>query len=506
MFDLLVKPKFYSKCKSAIKMIKMRLETIKKKRNAVEKYLKNDIADLLMNCLDDNAYNRVEGLLMEQKRTSCYNFIEQFCDCIADYISFMQKQRECPEECREAVPSLIYAAARFADLPELFDLRTIFTEKYGNSLDLYLNQEFVQKLKVEPPTKEMKIQLMHNIAQEFSIEWDSKALEQSLFKPPLVEQNKAQQKSSYAAAAADKHNSYTSKKDTFEKSNNQNYKNGLSNVHENMRPKGNKTNFTSHGGMEYTDDKLKLNSSSEGEVTDQDIPKSSSLDGSVSEDGIENRKPFFYRFIPPPYVRPSLGKEKSITEEPMAPSDNTNVKNNNWNDSLGGSKPGPLKPQSCRKGLKGFGKDGAANISLKSKQTEEGDKRDEEEKKMDELLMHYSKKKSPYEWLSKWKTAFRAPPKIQESDNTSKGLAPPPRRQDSDNTSKGPGLQSTKSCPSALPAGIANFSKEAMSSIERAGRHTRASSYQPHMLAGHVHPKLPEYDDLASNLAALRRQ
>ncbi|XP_039017595.1 uncharacterized protein LOC120148587 [Hibiscus syriacus] len=184
MFDLLIKPKFYTKCKSAIKVIKMRLETIEKKRNAVEKYLKNDVADLLMNGLDYNAYSGAERLLMEQKRTACYDLIEQFCDSISKHISVMQMHSECPEECREAVPSLINAAARFADLPELRDLRTIFTEKYGNSLEAYLNQEFVLKLKVEPPTKEMKLKLMHDIAQEFSIEWDSKALEQKLFKPP----------------------------------------------------------------------------------------------------------------------------------------------------------------------------------------------------------------------------------------------------------------------------------------------------------------------------------
>ena len=40
-------------------MNKVRLETIKKKRNAVEKYLKNDIAELLRNGLDYNAYGRV---------------------------------------------------------------------------------------------------------------------------------------------------------------------------------------------------------------------------------------------------------------------------------------------------------------------------------------------------------------------------------------------------------------------------------------------------------------
>ncbi|KAH1066487.1 hypothetical protein J1N35_031474 [Gossypium stocksii] len=487
MFDLLLKPKFYTKCKSAIKMIKLRLETIKKKRNAVEKYLKNDVADLLKNGLDENAYGRASGLLMEQKRTACYDFIEQFCECISKNLSVMEKQSECPEECREAVPSLIYAAARFADLPELRDLRTIFTEKYGNSQDSYLNQEFVQKLKAEPPTKDTKLQLMHDIAQEFSFEWDSKALEQKLFKPPPLEQNNADD---------DRYNLYRSKNNTFEKSNNED-ENGLSNLHRYRRQKGNEADLTSRGRMEDTHDKFKQNSSSEDEVADQDIPKGSSAsDESVSEDGIENRKPFYYRFIPPPYVRPALGKEKSITEDPKAPNDNPENENNNkWNEPVGESKPEPrsvwrrpLRPPPGSKGLSGFGNNVAANMSRTSTQMEGSDKRDEEEKRMDELLVHYSKKKSPFEWVSRWKTAI---------------LAPPPGKQESEGTSKALGLRSTKSNPISLPGRVASFSKETTSTSERAGRHTRAASDG---FAGHVHPKLPDYDDLATRLAALRRQ
>lgn len=47
----------------------------------------------------------------------------------------------CPEECREAVSSLMFAAARFSDLPELRDLRQIFQDRYGNSLECYVNQK-----------------------------------------------------------------------------------------------------------------------------------------------------------------------------------------------------------------------------------------------------------------------------------------------------------------------------------------------------------------------------
>ncbi|KAL2558539.1 DNA damage-binding protein 1 [Forsythia ovata] len=41
------------------KMTKTRIEIIRKKRNAMQKYLRNDIADLLQNGLDINAYGRV---------------------------------------------------------------------------------------------------------------------------------------------------------------------------------------------------------------------------------------------------------------------------------------------------------------------------------------------------------------------------------------------------------------------------------------------------------------
>lgn len=48
--------------------------------------------------------------------------------------------------------------------------------------------QFVDMLKPKSITEEMKLQLMHDIAQEFSIEWNSKSLEQKLFKPPPPQQ------------------------------------------------------------------------------------------------------------------------------------------------------------------------------------------------------------------------------------------------------------------------------------------------------------------------------
>ncbi|CAA7025791.1 unnamed protein product [Microthlaspi erraticum] len=184
MFDGLFKPKFYTKCKTLVKITKTRVDAVKRKKLTVCKYLKNDIVDLLKNSLDYNAYGRAEGLIEEKRRLSCYELLEQFCVCVASNVSLLQKSSKCPEECREAIASLVYAAARVSEVPELRDLRSLFAERYANSLDHFVNPQLVERFKAEPPSKEMKVELLQEIAREYSIKWDAKPLEKRLYTPP----------------------------------------------------------------------------------------------------------------------------------------------------------------------------------------------------------------------------------------------------------------------------------------------------------------------------------
>ncbi|KAI3853082.1 hypothetical protein MKW92_042454 [Papaver armeniacum] len=184
MLDGLLGRGFSSKCKSSIKLIKARIDVIRRKRNAMQKYLKKDIADLLANNLETNAFGRAEGLIVELNLSFCYDLVEQFCGIIPRHLSVMQKQSGvCPEEVREAVSSLMFAAARFADLPELRDLRQMFTERYGNDVEPFVNQEFKEKLSSTPPTVDQKLQLMRDIAKEYSVKWDSKDFQLKLSNP-----------------------------------------------------------------------------------------------------------------------------------------------------------------------------------------------------------------------------------------------------------------------------------------------------------------------------------
>ncbi|XP_049414910.1 uncharacterized protein LOC125877729 [Solanum stenotomum] len=173
MLDGILTRGFSSKCKSLVKATRTRIEVVRRRAESKQRFLKEDLAKLLDNGLDINAYGRTEEFLLGQNLLSCYDFVEQSCEYIVKQLSNMQKLRDCPENCREAVASLMFAAARFSYLPELRELRDLFQERYGNSLECFVNQKFVEILSSRPPAVEQRIQLLQDIAVEFSIRWDS---------------------------------------------------------------------------------------------------------------------------------------------------------------------------------------------------------------------------------------------------------------------------------------------------------------------------------------------
>ncbi|KAI5392646.1 uncharacterized protein LOC127101643 [Lathyrus oleraceus] len=265
----LLKPKLYSKCLYYVKCIKTRLETLQKKRRFVHKFTKSDIAEFLRRGRDYDAYKRAEWLLFEERMLSCYEFIEKFIESISDHLEDLIKQSDCPEECKEAIPSLMYAAARISDLPELRDLRTVFKEKYDNSLEPYINKEFVEKLRRDPPTREMKIKLLHDIAQEFSIKWNAKGLKKILYTYPSLYDEKSGGEE------------YKYESDEFDASKENEASHQYSSDDETTSTD---TSSTHHHGR-------KSSSSSFGSVSEDDEQK--------VEEGI--KKPRSFLLIPPPY-------------------------------------------------------------------------------------------------------------------------------------------------------------------------------------------------------------
>ncbi|KAG7540671.1 Vacuolar protein sorting-associated protein Ist1 [Arabidopsis thaliana x Arabidopsis arenosa] len=180
MFDGLLGRGFAPKGKPLIKLTKNRIDVLRRKRTATIKFLKKDLADLVINGHDHNAFSRAGGLLDELRYLWSLDFVEQTCDFVYKQLSTMQKTPECPEDCREAVSSLMFAASGFSELPELRELRQMFHEKYTDSLALFVNQELVENMSSKPFSLEQKVKLMEDVASEYSIRWDSKDFEKRI--------------------------------------------------------------------------------------------------------------------------------------------------------------------------------------------------------------------------------------------------------------------------------------------------------------------------------------
>ncbi|KZV55245.1 ankyrin repeat domain-containing protein 12-like [Dorcoceras hygrometricum] len=241
-------------CKSLIKATRARIEVVRRRAEAKQRFLKGDLAKLLSNGLDINAYGRTEEFLAGSNLLLCYDFIEQTCEYIVKQLPIIEKQRECPEECREAVASLMFAAARFSDLPELRDLRNVFQQRYGNSLEAFVNQKFCEKLAVVPPARAKRLQVLHDITSEFSIKWDSKGFEQRMGSPSVLVQvgaQKADVKQKHELLDVKGRTQSSAERDIMRKDNSNNHTQEIKQAHKSPLKKGERStqvgDFLFHG-------------------------------------------------------------------------------------------------------------------------------------------------------------------------------------------------------------------------------------------------------------------
>lgn len=235
--------------------------------------------------------------------------------------------------------------------------------------------------------------------------------------------------------------------------------------------------------------------------TDQDVHKG------VSEDEVEDQKPFYLRFVPPPYLKNRPIRREENVEEPRKVKENVeeprNVKENveeprkvTENDESNKQQAKPTteekpKPRSVRRRNVKPQPQPAREINIddvgssatnftdigssrnKGKETmlgeEKGPGGDDEESMLDGLLMRYSKKKTGHE------------------SNKAKCNLKYQRQQEKDNADD-----------SLVPTRAVSLPIDSNEPTEPVKKHTRTNSF--------VHPKLPDYDQLAARIAALKQK
>ncbi|KAF5958045.1 hypothetical protein HYC85_005270 [Camellia sinensis] len=109
------------------------------------------------------------------------------------YFAKTDESVECPSELSEAVASIIFAAPRCSDLPDLLHVRNLFAAKYGKEFisaatelrpDTSVNRTVIEKLSVSAPSAELKLKVLRDIAKEYNVMWDWSKTEAEFSKKP----------------------------------------------------------------------------------------------------------------------------------------------------------------------------------------------------------------------------------------------------------------------------------------------------------------------------------
>lgn len=516
MLDGLLGRGFTSKCKSLVKPTRARIALLRRRQEATQKFLKGNLAQLLSNGLDINAYGRTEEFIAGQNVLACYDFIEQCCEYILKQLSLMQKQRECPEECRESVGSLTFAAARFPDMPELRDLRDLFQERYGTGLEHFVNHEFVDKIASNSPTTEKKIQLLQDIAMEFKINWDCRGFQRTMndsstfyqdqhkrsnpisdpdkLKLPVDKDNPSNSERKIDSNNHDKnrvHNSshrlnHDSKQSTPARDNPVpfNFNENITSESKRKSSRGKEPDVQDGKHKSYHD-------RTSGRSFEDRVVTRNGKDIALKEEAYNNAGPPPYikprdNPIPPPYIKPKESRHAGTSDSDGAFPEK--MTNDGQDIGLSYYDDAPLpRPRSMRR--KHSRSSNGAEVAKESSSSrrrngskrglqilfeDEHQQRDEEEQMMDKLLLHYSRKPSNFDP----EKLIRKPPTAAHHPSSTDVSTPPARSI-------------------SLP-------REQTVGKEPAKVLARASSFQPDKPVSHVHPKLPDYDELAARFAAFK--
>ncbi|XP_022150550.1 uncharacterized protein LOC111018665 [Momordica charantia] len=167
-----------TRCRALVNLAISRLAVLANQRQVRSSQAHSDVIQLLKLGHQERALFRVEQVIKEQKLLDAYAIIESYCEVVAERIKLLEKERECPEELKEPISGLIFASSRCGDFPELLEIRSVITSRFGKEFtaraielrnNCAVSPMIVQKLSVRPPSLEIKLKLLKQIASENGI-------------------------------------------------------------------------------------------------------------------------------------------------------------------------------------------------------------------------------------------------------------------------------------------------------------------------------------------------
>ncbi|KFK43596.1 hypothetical protein AALP_AA1G146900 [Arabis alpina] len=167
-----------NKFKSLLNLALTRLSILKNQRQVRFTQAVSDVAELLKLGQHENAYHRVEQVVKDQNTLDVLFFIHDYFTLLVDRVHLFENNRDCPDELLEAVSSLLFAASRIGEFPELQEIRHVLISRFGKDLaarsvelrnNCGVNPKIIQKLSTRHPPREVKMKVLKEIAAENNI-------------------------------------------------------------------------------------------------------------------------------------------------------------------------------------------------------------------------------------------------------------------------------------------------------------------------------------------------
>ncbi|XWS30699.1 hypothetical protein CRYUN_Cryun23aG0009700 [Craigia yunnanensis] len=162
-----------SKFRTYVNLAISRIAFLEKQHQVRCQQARSDFVQLLNLNQKERALLRVEHVIREQNMLDAYVMIENYFNLLLERIVILQNSKQCPDEIKEAISSLIYAASRCGELPELQKIRGLFTSRYGKEHETRavelrnncgVNPKIVKKLSTRRPSLDGKQKMLKEVA------------------------------------------------------------------------------------------------------------------------------------------------------------------------------------------------------------------------------------------------------------------------------------------------------------------------------------------------------
>ena len=151
---------------------------VQQKDEALAKQQRRQMAQLLEAGKEESARIRVENIIRSDMNTELLEILELYCELLIARAGLLEA-KECDPGLEEAVKSIVHAAPKIEGVKEMGTVRALLAEKYGKEFILQavengdgkVSNRVSDRLKVEPPSKELVEAYLSTIAEAYGIDW-----------------------------------------------------------------------------------------------------------------------------------------------------------------------------------------------------------------------------------------------------------------------------------------------------------------------------------------------